>query len=134
MIISPCYSTGVHIKPTRNPRTEESQHSMGGGGTNNKKYHAAGQNPRCPLFFFYFLFFFKTRSKSTFLCQFRSNMSSYKNQKKIMISVFFDQIFCSFLFFLPDFVNKMSSNREQKRTEKIMPPGKSQNVLSLFCC
>ena len=28
----------------------------------------------------------------------------------------------------------MSSNREQKRTKKIMTPGKSQDVLCLFCC
>ena len=28
----------------------------------------------------------------------------------------------------------MSSNRKQKRTKKIMPPGKSQDVLCLFCC
>ena len=28
----------------------------------------------------------------------------------------------------------MSSNKEQKRTKKIMPPGKSQDVHCLFCC
>ena len=50
-----------------------------------------------------------------------------------MIFVFFE-FFCSFLFFLPDLVNKMSSNGEQKRTKKIKPPGKSQDILCLFCC
>ena len=101
-----------------------------GGGSNNKKDRAAGKNLRCPLSF---LFFFKTRSKSTFLCRIWSKMCPQKRTKKIMIFVFFD-LLCSFLLFLPDLVNKMSSNREQKRTKKIMPPGKSQDVLCLFCC
>ena len=106
---------------------------LGGGGSNNKKDHAAGKNLRCPLSF---LFFFKTRSKSTFLCRIWSKMCPQKRTKKIMIFVFliFYVLFCSFLLFLPDLVNKMSSNREQKRTKKIMPPGKSQDVLCLFCC
>ena len=60
-------------------------------------------------------------------------MCPQKRTKKIMIFVFFD-LLCSFLLFLPDLVNKMSSNRGQKRTKKIMPPGKSQDVLCLFCC
>ena len=108
----------------------------GGGGSNNKKDHAAGKNPRCPLSYCSFLFFFKTRSKSTFLCRIWSKMCPQKRTKKIMIFVFFDfyVLFCSFLLFLPDLVNKMSSNREQKRTKKSMPPGKSQDVLCLFCC
>ena len=85
--------------------------------------------------FCYFLFFFKTRSKSTFLCRIWSIMCPQKRTKKIMIFVFF-YFLCLFLFFLVVFAgfgNKMSSYREQKRTKNIMPLGKSQDVLCLFC-
>ena len=103
-----------------------------GGGSNNKKDHAAGKTPRCPLsFLFFFVFLQNTFKIDVFVLNLVKNVSSKKNKK--------DHDFClfwSFLFFLPDFVDKMSSNREQKRTnyKKIMPPGKSQNVLCLFCC
>ena len=105
----------------------------GGGGSNNKKDHAAGKNPGCPLSFLFFFVLFQNTFKIDVFVPNLIKMCPQKRTKKIMIFVFFD-LFCSFLLFLPDFVNKMSSNREQKRTKKIMPPAKSQDVLCLFCC
>ena len=79
--------------------------------------------------FLFFVLFRNTFEIDVFEPNLVKNVSS-KKTKKIMIFVFF-VLFC---FFLPDSVSKMSSNREQKRTKKIMPPGKSQDVLCLLCC
>ena len=109
----------------------------GGGGSNNKKDHAACKNPRCPLsFLFFFVLFQNTFKIDVFVPNLVKNVSSKKNKKDHDFRIFliFYVLFCSFLLFFPDLVNKMSSNREQKRTKKIMPPGKSQDVLCLFCC
>ena len=103
------------------------------GGSNNKKDHPAGKNPGCPLSFLFFFVLFQNTFKIDVFVPNLVKMCPQKRTKKIMIFVFFD-LFCSFLLFLPDFFNKMSSNREQKRTKKIMPPAKSQDVLCLFCC
>ena len=35
---------------------------------------------------------------------------------------------------MPDVVKEMSFKKEQKRSKKIMPPGKTQDVPCLFCC
>ena len=106
--------------------------SLGGGGSTTKD-HAAGKNPRCPLSFLFFFVLFQISLKiDVFVPNSVKNVSSKKN-RKIMIFVFF-VLFCAFLLFLLGLVNKMSSNGEQKRTKKIMPPGKSQDVLCLFCC
>ena len=105
----------------------------GGGGSNNKKDHAAGKNARCPLsFLFFFVLFQNTFKIDVFVTNLVKNVSPKKNKKDHDFSLF--DLFCSFLLFLPDFVSKMSSNGEQKRTKKIMPPGKWQDVLCLFCC
>ena len=74
----------------------------------NKKDYAARINSRCLCLFLFYCFFFKAHSKSTFLCQIWSKICPQKRLKNIMS-------FCLFLF-LPDLVNKMSSNREQKRS------------------
>ena len=79
---------------------------VGGGGSNNKKDHATGKNPRCPLsFLFLFVLLQNTFNIDVFV-------------PKLVKIVIFYLLFCSFLLFLPDLVNKMSSNREQKRTKK----------------
>ena len=86
-----------------------------GGGSNNRKDHAAGKNPRCRLSF---LFFFKTRSKSTCLCQIRSKMCPQKRTKMIMMFVFF-VLFCCFcriwLTKCPQTENKKSCRRENRK-------------------
>ena len=76
-----------------------------------------------------FLLFFKTRSKSTFLCQIWSKMCPQKKNKKYLDFCLF-YLFCSFLFFLPDLVYKMSSNREQKDHAA----GKIAKCPLSFCC
>ena len=104
------------------------------GGPTTKKIMPPGKTQYVLCLFCSFLFFLKTRSKSTFLCRIWLKMCPQKRTKKIMIFVFFDLfvLICSFLIFLPDFLNKMSSNGEQKRTKQIMPPGKSQDVFVFF--
>ena len=61
-----------------------------------------------------FCSFLKHVQNRRFCAEFGQNVSSKKEQKKIMIFVFF-VLFCSNLLFLPDLVEEMSSNREQKR-------------------
>ena len=102
----------------------------GGGGVQQQKRSCRREKPR--MSFVFFVLFQNTFKIDVFVPNL-VKMCPQKRTKKIMIFVFFD-LFCSFLLFLPDFVNKMSSNREQKRTKKIMPPAKSQDVLCLFCC
>ena len=88
---------------------------MGGGGSNNKKDHAAGKNPRCPLsFLLFFVLFQNTFKIDVFVPNLVKNVSSKKNKKDHDFCLF--DLFCSFLLFMPDFVKKMSSNREQKRS------------------
>ena len=64
------------------------------------------------------------------------NVSLIKNKKDHVLCIFdlFLFFFVLFLLFMPDLVNKMFSNREQKRTKKTMSPGESQDVLYPFCC
>ena len=81
---------------------------QGGGGPTTKKIVPSGKTQDV----LFFLFFFKTRSNSTFFAEFGQKVVLKKRTSKIMIFVFSD-LFCSFLLFLPDLVNKMSSNGEQ---------------------
>ena len=82
--------------------------------------------------FVFFVLFQNTFKIDVFVTNLVKNVSSKKN-KKIMIFVYFD-FSCSFLLSLPDLVGKMSSYGEQKRTKKIVPPRKSQDVLCLLGC
>ena len=87
----------------------------------------------CPSSYFVL---FQNTFKIAFCAEFGQKCVLKKVHKKIMSFVLFD-LPCSFYYFLLfflDLVKKMSSNRAQKRTKKIMPPGKSQDVLCLFCC
>ena len=92
-------------------------------GSNNKEDHTQDV--------FFFLFFFKTPSKSTFFAVIVPNlvikMSSKVNKNDHAFFEFSD-LFCSFLLFLP----WIWLTKCQTENGKIMPPGKSQDVLCLF--
>ena len=107
------------------------------GGVQQQKRSCRREKPKMSfVFFVLFCSFSKHVQNRRFCAQFGQKCVLKKEQKRSWFWSFliFIDLFCSFLLFLPDFVNKMSSNREQKRTKKIMPPGKSQDVLCLFCC
>ena len=105
----------------------------GGGGPTTKKIMPPGKPQDVLCLFCSFLFFFVLFQNTFKIDVFVPNLVKNVSSKKIIIFVFFD-LFCSFLLFSPVFVSKMSSNREQKRTKKIMPPAKSKDVLCLFYC
>ena len=64
------------------------------------------------VFFVLFCSFSKHVQNRRFCAQFGQKCVLKKRTKKIMIFVFFD-LFCTFLSFLPDFVNKMSSENKK---------------------
>ena len=84
-----------------------------GGGPTTKR-SCSGKIPRCPLLFLFFFVLFQSTFKIDIFVPNLVKSVFQKRTKKIMVFAFFD-FFCSFNFFV-GLVNKMSSNREQKRT------------------